>query len=86
MHLRLLHKKIQAGSSSKNTRGMAGIRNMDMNSIFQDDPLLRANFSFAIQQGTPCLIPNSRDKLCNSAEQHLSSLIMMPCTFKIYTN
>lgn len=65
---------------------MADIRNMDVNSIFQDNPLLRANFSFAIQQGTSDLIPNSGDKLCNTAEQHLSSIIMMPCAFKIYTN
>lgn len=77
MHLRPLHKEIQANSCTKTTRGMAGIRNMDVNWIFQDDPSLRANFSFAIQQGRSYLIPNSGAKLCNAAEQHLSSVIMM---------
>lgn len=77
MHLRPLHKKIQANSCTKTTRGMAGIRNMDVNWIFQDDPSLRANFSFAIQQGRSYLIPNSGAKLCNAAEHHLSSVIMM---------
>lgn len=65
---------------------MAGIRNFDVNSIFQDDPSLRANFRFAIQQWTPDLIPNLGDKLCNTVEEHLSSVTMIPCAFKIYTN
>jgi len=50
MLLRPSYKKIRADNSSKNIRGMAGHRNLDVNLIFQEDPSVRANFSFAIQQ------------------------------------
>lgn len=45
----LIQKSTSSISSSNNTRDMASTRNLDVNSIFQDDPFLKANFSFAIQ-------------------------------------